>query len=256
MRITSLLLALFIGICCSAQPPSALQTRRATSSGSYPVYLCLGGSAVNGGIREFSRIASTDPLPALFKRAGGTISPFGFNVKLGFILSRGRPFRYIAFPNFIFEADFNNYVTDLKARDLGTLIMHYSSASVRAGVRYNLFYPFVFQFSLGPIVHQNTGMFLNLPDDQEGGATIEVPQTSLFKGMEYRLRLSLVDPAGTGGGLGIYFEAQWSDLFLESLTELEPLYSAVGRPTYYTRPNLDYRAFNFGLIVPLALPFR
>lgn len=261
MRSIVLLLPLLQAFWCLAQTGSALTSRRATTSGSYPIYLGGGFSTVASNIREIQRISSIDPLPAHFRRAGGRFRPCGMALKLGVVVSRGRNYfsrlpKLLQAPNLVFESDINIYTKGLDARNGGTLIFHLESVSVRAGVRHRLYYPFVAQITIGPLVYQYTSMFLNLTGERFKGETSSVPQAFGFKGMEYRLRLSVIDPAGTGGGWGFYFEYQFADFNEKTIDHLGPIHEKAGRLGYTSKPVLDFHAVNIGIIVPLALPFR
>ena len=255
MRSLIFVLGTFVTLSAGAQNSNSSLSRRATSAGSYPFYFTVGYSSVASTIKELQRITGEQPLPDLFKRGGKRFCPNGMAFKVGVVLTSER-YATAALPNWLIELDFNNYVKGLRAKNEGTLIFHFASASFRMGVRHLVFYPLVLQFTAGPIIYQNTTMFLNSTGSPNEGVKVSVPQEKGPVGIEYRIRASAVDPAGTGGGIGFFIEFQVSDFFQEALTELEPLYEAVGRANYYTRPNLDYRAFNFGVIIPLALPFR
>ena len=241
-----------------AQNSSSTLSRRATSHGSFPVYIGVSLSKVGSNVREFQRITALNGLPASFENAGGRFRTFGMGVKLGFIFARGEPYfsRTLSIPNILLELDMNNYVFNLPSKDGGTLLLNLTSGSVRTGVRWNVYYPLVLQFTAGPILFNRSSIFLNRTGRREDAIRAASEQGLAPVGIEYRIRASFFDPSGSSGGIGAYFEYQATDFFLKPTRNQQPLYAAVGAEERTGRPVIDYRAWQVGVIIPLALPFR
>jgi len=124
--------------------------------------------------------------------------------------------------------------------------------SLGFGVRYALF-PFVVQLQAGPILRH----FRYYSFEVDGEKTFSQFQSKL-NGINSLIRIALLDPAGTEGGIGFYFEAGYNFTgFLENNNELSLAIQSFD-PLYSTDldSNNRYGYLSLGIILPIAIKIR
>lgn len=134
--------------------------------------------------------------------------------------------------------------------------------SIRLGTRYNPLYPVTTQLQIGPSLYN---FYVATEYDDNNGASLKYrfgngalernrDKRKTCAGLDLRGRLMFLDPAGTEGGIGFYFDYRYqftfgkrdfNGLFNDLLPGVEPVRIS---------KNWNYGAFSIGVVASLALP--
>lgn len=138
--------------------------------------------------------------------------------------------------------------------------------SFRVGMRGNLIYPVTYQLQTGPTIHnvivvkESGGPDEPFKREQLGSGLFENNSIKKFPwGWDARVRLMVLDPVGTDGGMGFFFEYRYLWTFggeKKGKRNLRPLYKEFGLPLIDDLQSWDYSSFSFGLIVPFAVRIK
>ena len=214
------------------------QLKDVTGTGPYPIYL-------RAQPLLFS-IANTDAMKCFQvydKYEGGLTTPktmWGFNADLGF-----------RFRKWFWEIGFTQMGRKSKDHEL-SLRVREQFAALRLGYALSIYYPISFQFSAG-YVTSATDIILTDPSSTIPKRKLGFGESALKgrSGMEVGARFVLMDPVGSGGGLGITIECRLMHFF-DSLD-----YSPFARilndtATETITSDNTFGIFSIGIIAPIA----
>ncbi len=258
MRTTILLFPLLTVLAAPAQEPSSFETRQATGNGPYPVHIDIQRVFPTSGISEFQRFAADQVYRQRFPRAGGRVTMSGYDVRGGFIMAGPHFPRW--WPNWCVEMDYQNLVRTFEGKPSGHLQMRQEFFSVRPiGVRYNVFYPLTVQYTAGLVLAHAITAEVNFSTSADSasvvrahGAFLDNGGNDIF-GIDQRFRITFFDPVGSAGGLGVYWEGQWT--WMGRDLSLHDFYALANDGADH-KSNFSYITWSMGVTVPLALKFR
>lgn len=119
------------------------------------------------------------------------------------------------------------------------------------GVR-RAFFPIVLQIQAGPILNYDRTYRFDLPSGRKS-FNMNAP----FSGVGGLVRIGILDPAGTEGGLGIYFESGFNWLTKENDNQIGRAIR-VFDSGYVENPDSigRYGYLSFGLLLPIAIRIK
>lgn len=159
--------------------------------------------------------------------------------------------------SFVVEAKYIYMQRHLGVTD-NSYTMKSQQVSFGIGMRYVLIPQFltVFQAQVGPVLYYSTRYNFKL-DGARSQVIKANNSNSIFNGCHVLARISIMDPAGTEGGWGLFFE--WGYNFF-STPEGQPLSDAIRQFNLSYEGNEKgssrYGYFTAGVILPLAIRLR
>ncbi|MDH3649151.1 MAG: hypothetical protein OEQ53_05670 [Saprospiraceae bacterium] len=123
-------------------------------------------------------------------------------------------------------------------------------AAVRIGWRPEFYYPIGMHFQVGPVLyHRTEGRLVERDNGIRQSERLGEPFGHI-SGLDFRGRLTVMDPAGTTGGLGMYFEWKFHHNFKRRSVQV--LYDLIGLDNVSDQ-RWNYWTFSIGVMVPFAL---
>ena len=167
--------------------------RTVTAAGPYPIYMTM----------QFSYAGKSNPMKDLMadfaneRGLRGRRVLHGLQTNIGFVVNNN------TFQGLTIETGVLALERVLKSKN-DELRISEIVASARLGYYYPI-YPFTLHAQLGPIFFHNSR--IELSDSQDNVIDIHRDYKNQFiQGLDFRFRINILDPAGTGGGLGVFFE--------------------------------------------------
>ena len=221
---------------------STSEFRDAASCGPYPLYFGV-GYGHSWQMAEVEEISA-----AFFQNQKVRHRLLGVNGMVGAsIIPKDSKVSYFV------EVNFHVYSRNMRG-ELGRFTMSMDQLSLGGGVRYVIAPLFVIQGQVGSILLHNRKY-----NYRDASTLIEIHEDkNHFNEYTAKVRLSLLDPAGTEGGLGFYVEWGYNWLHKEGRE------SEVSDAVKMFDPGFDreisstrrYGYFSAGIIVPFALRYK
>lgn len=235
---------------------SSLDIRQVSGKGPYPIYINL--QFANAGTRH----TFGDFTHAYHKQYGTPDRShlWGFEGNFGIVVNEDNLLGItgLTIHGFSFEFGYR-YLDRLLRNGNGQRIrLQEEVLGARFGWRSNLIYPVTFQLQAGPTLLNYASVRNSVNGNAErvriGEDTFskQAGKNRLFPGLEARFRLMIMDPAGTSGGLGFFFEARYLNTF--GKRDLTPFYELADIDVRSDLKSWDYLSFSLGFVAPLALP--
>lgn len=236
---------------------SSLDIRQVSGKGPYPIY-------INFQFPTTSTRPTFRNFINAYKQEYGTKSRnrlWGFESNLGIVINDDNLLGITGLSVHGVSLEFGYSYMDRLFINGGTHRMRVQeeALSIRLGWRNNLIYPITFQIQGGPVLLS----YASVRESLNGSLRRAKIGNSLFTnrssrvrprlpGFEGRFRLMLMDPAGTSGGLGFYFEGRY--LYTIGKRQLSPFYRLAELGSRNDVQNWNYLVFSVGFVAPLALP--
>jgi|GEM_PF-6915201 len=221
---------------------STTDIRHAASCGPYPVYLGLGWghtweySELETIITQFAPVEEKKRLNGLNGFLGVSLIPEGSSV------------------SWLVEASFHHL--DRKLRNSqGVMTLEARQLGLSGGMRWVFAPLFVVQGQLGTVVYHRKNYHFN--DGTAIQSVVIKQDDAWFNELTTKIRIALLDPAGTEGGIGFYVEVAQNWLHKTgSASELEKSIQLFN-PQFEGAPpaKRNYRQFSVGIIIPVGLRF-
>lgn len=236
---------------------SSLDIRQVSGKGPYPIYLNLqfANAGTKHTFREFIQAYSTQHNVPFRSHL------WGFEGNLGIVVNEDNLLGItgLAIHGFSFEFGYRYLDRAFEPPQGGRRLRVVEEVlSARFGWRNNLIYPVTFQLQAGPSLLNYASVRESVNGNsrriRDGDDTFrKAPRRNrLLPGLEGRARLMLMDPAGTSGGLGFFFETRYLITFgKRDLTIFNELLDDALR---VQDKGWDYFSFSLGFVAPLALP--
>lgn len=220
---------------------SSTEFRDASSCGPYPLYFGVGW----GNSWQMSEVETISS--AFFNEHDPRHRVLGVNGMVGAsIIPKDSKVSYFV------ETNFHFYSRNMRG-DLGRFTMSMNQWTLGGGVRYVFAPLFVIQGQVGAVLLHNR--IYNYRDDAK---ILEIHEDDKrFNEWTAKVRLSLLDPAGTEGGLGFFVEWGYNWLHKDgSESEVSDAIKLFDEDFDQTiSSNRRYGYFSAGLIIPIALRY-
>ena len=242
--------------------------RHASGQGPYPIYITVSPwtsiASTKNTVRKFTSVYSK----GLDKK-----NMFGFEANVGFVINEENFLNIINLPikRISLEAGYRHLYRNFREEEGDQKLLHIQEETIgiRIGWRGNLLYPLTYQVQMGPTIHNfvtayefNNGN--NLERSSVGfGAFQEKSRRKFPSGWEFRGRLMFLDPAGTDGGIGIFFEYRYLFTFgggQKNRKNIQPIFERFLEPDVFKSLNPDefsnrwnYGSFSLGMVIPFAI---
>ena len=215
--------------------------RDASGSGPYPVYIGVGFAKtwVHKDFIDFRNAFGTNSnrkpkrLRGMGVLLGASIKPEGGKFPLPIVV----------------EVRGYSYNRKVKKTDTGSISMSINQVSFGLGGRY-AFFPFVVQLQFGPVLYYREAYYAIIDE-------VKYRQIDNYKFGWNKWtgigRISFLDPAGTGGGFGLYAEwgFSWLNISNPTSNDVLDMFELKG---ISGKTNHGY--FSFGVIIPLAVTIK
>ena len=225
---------------CSWAQLTTSDIRHAASCGPYPLYLGIGWghtwkySELETIINELGPSEEKNRLNGLNGFVGVSLIPEDSKV------------------SWLVETSFHHFDRKLR-NDLGTFTLSARQLSLSGGMRWVLAPLFVIQGQFGTVVYHRKNYHFN--DGNSVTSLIIKQDDAWFNEVTSKIRIALLDPAGTEGGIGFYVEVAQNWIHKSGANgELETAIQLFN-PQFEGAPpaKRNYRQFSVGLIIPLGL---
>ena len=211
-----------------------------TAAGPFPIYITA----------QYSHSGKSNPMTPLlsaFAEEDGSKkrkSLHGYQVNLGFIVNEEN------IKGLTVETGILSLSRFIEGKEHDYLVSE-KTAALRVGWYYP-FYPITLHVQGGPIFFHLSQAELQ-SDSNVPITTVRRFNDVLIPGMDFRFRLNILDPAGTSGGLGLFFEYMYHWNF--NGREMEPFFDTL-EATNNSLNKWNYSVFSFGLKSSLALKIQ
>jgi hypothetical protein len=243
MNVSTLFTAVFF-VCHTAAfaQHNSSDFKDAATTGPFPLYLGVGfsNSLTNSDFRTVGR----EFLSGTGHHAKNRL--YGLHVAAGCVIAREEwKFTFVGEVRHLLLARFQ------RASDTDYFVMRINQTSLGVGGRFAA-YPFVLQAQVGPILRYSRDYDFKLGDTKT-----RLTNATSLKGVNSLFRLGILDPAGTEGGPGMYFEFGYNfirqgknDELSRAIRKFDEDYT----PESSAKRRYGYLAF--GLILPIAIRIK
>ncbi len=228
--------------------------RDATAAGPFPLYFTA-AYVSSGGFDDFER------LNQVFDESSDSFDDWKHNFR-GFDVTFGGIINNRIIQNLIIEGGYTHMWRSLED-DVQKVSTRYEFGSFRVGYRVNKIgnfqipYPLTLKIAAGPVLYSRRVFqfeALGTADPSVSKISFEGKSNIAYNGVDVHIRIDILDPVNTSGGLGLFFE--YRKLFLSDSNQvnLAPVFDRLGNPAEYQS---DRHSSNIaiGITIPLALRF-
>jgi hypothetical protein len=238
------LMTVILLCCCHALAGqhNSSDFKDAATTGPFPLYLGVGfsNSLTNSDFRTVGR----EFLSGTGHHAKNRL--YGFHLTAGCVIAR-EEWKV----TFVGEVRHLLLARSQRANDTDYFVMRMNQTSLGFGTRYAA-YPFVLQAQVGPILRYSRDYDFKLGDTKT-----RLTNETKFKGISSLFRLGILDPAGTEGGPGMYFEFGYNFIREGNNDELSRAIRKFDEDYAATSPaKRRYGYLAFGLILPIAIRIK